>query len=253
MGHTYTNACDKSCNTCGATRTIKHDYKSATCTKAKTCKVCGATSGSKLGHSYKEVVTKATATKNGKIKNVCTRCDYTASKVTTIYKASKISLSKTSYTYDGKVKKPTLTVKDSKGNTISKSNYTVTYATGRKNVGKYKVTVKFKGNYSGTKTLTFKINPAKTTLSSLTAGSKKLTVKWTKKSTQVTGYQIQYSTSKSFKSYKTKNVTSYKKTSLTLTGLKAKTTYYVRVRTYKVVNGKKVYSGWSTIKYKKTK
>ncbi len=251
--HTYTNACDTSCNVCKTTRTIKHDYKSATCTKAKTCKVCGATRGSKLGHSYEKKTTKATLTKNGVIKNVCERCDYVASKTTTIYKASKVSLSKTTYTYDGKVKKPTLTVKDSKGNTISKSNYTVTYASGRKNVGKYKVTVKFKGNYSGTKTLYFKINPAKTTLSSLTAGSKKLTVKWTKKTTQVTGYQIQYSTSKSFKTYKTKNVTSYKTASTSLIGLKAKTTYYVRVRTYKTVNGVKYYSGWSTIKYKKTK
>ncbi len=253
LGHKYTNACDKKCNRCSYTRTIKHDYKAATCTKAKTCKACGATSGSKLGHSYEKKTTKATLTKNGVIKNVCERCDYVAGKTTTIYKASKVSLSKTTYTYDGKVKKPALTVKDSKGNTIAKSNYTVTYATGRKNVGKYKVTIKFKGNYTGTKTLYFKINPSKTTLSSLTAGSKKLTVKWTKKTTQVTGYQIQYSTSKSFSSVKTKTVTKNSTAGVSLTGLKAKTTYYVRVRTYKVVNGAKYYSGWSTIKYKKTK
>ncbi len=251
--HDYTNACDKSCNTCGATRTIKHDYKSATCTKAKTCKVCGATSGSKLGHSYKKVVTKATTTANGKVKNVCTRCNYTASKVTTIYKASSVKLSKTSYTYNGKVVKPTVVVKDSKGNKISSSNYTVTYASGRKNVGTYKVTIKFKGNYTGTKTLTFKVNPAKTTVKSLTAGKKSLKVAITKKATQVTGYQIQYSTTKSFKSYKTKTLSGYKKTSTTLTGLSAKKTYYVRVRTYKIVNGKKVYSAWSTVKSAKTK
>ncbi len=309
----------------------KHTYTAATCTKAKTCKICGATSGSKLGHNYyKKVVTKATTTANGKIKNVCTRCNYTASTTTIIYKASKISLSKTFYTYDGKVKKPTLTVKDSKGNKIASSNYTVTYASGRKNagtykvtvkmkgkytgtktlsfkinpisaskckvslsttsytydgkvkkptvtvknangtklttssytvtyasgrknVGTYKVTIKFKGNYTGTKTLTFKVNPAKTTVKSLTAGKKSLKVAITKKSTQVTGYQIQYSTTKSFKSYKSKTLTSYKTVSTSLTGLKAKTTYYVRVRTYKTVNGVKYYSGWSTIKYKKTK
>ncbi len=165
-----------------------------------------------------------------------------------------ISLSKTTYTYNGKVQKPTVTVKNASGTKLTKgTHYTVTCATGCKNVGVHKVTVKMKGNYSGTKTLTFTINPAGTSVSKLTAGSKKLTVKWTKKTTQVTGYQIQYSTSKSFKSYKTKALTSYKKTSLTLTGLKAKTTYYVRVRTYKTVNGVKYYSGWSTIKYKKTK
>ncbi len=52
LGHKYTNACDTSCNTCKATRKITHNYAAATCTKAKTCKVCGATSGSALGHSY---------------------------------------------------------------------------------------------------------------------------------------------------------------------------------------------------------
>ena len=165
----------------------------------------------------------------------------------------KISLSTTTYTYNGSVRKPAVTVKNHKGTKLNTTHYTVTYASGRKNVGTYKVTVKMKGNYTGTKTLTFKINPAKTSVSSLTAGTKKLTVKWSKKSAQVTGYQIQYSTSKSFKSYTTKTLSGYKKTSLTLTGLSAKKTYYVRVRTYKVVNGKKVYSAWSTVKYKKTK
>ncbi|MBR0447587.1 MAG: fibronectin type III domain-containing protein, partial [Clostridia bacterium] len=162
-------------------------------------------------------------------------------------------LSSTSYTYTGGVKKPTVTVKNANGTKLTTSSYTVTYASGRKNIGTYKVTIKMKGNYTGTKTLTFKIVPAKTTLGTLTAGTKKLTIKWTKKTTQVTGYQIQYSTSKSFKSYKTKTVSGYKTTSTSLTGLKAKTTYYVRVRTYKTVNGVKIYSAWSTIKYKKTK
>ena len=48
-------------------------------------------------------------------------------------------------------------------------------------------------------------------------------------------------------------MSSYKTTSATLSSLKAKTTYYVRVRTYKTVNGVKYYSGWTTVKYLKTK
>ena len=52
LGHSYTNACDTSCNTCGATRSITHSYAAATCTAPKTCTVCGKTSGSALGHSY---------------------------------------------------------------------------------------------------------------------------------------------------------------------------------------------------------
>jgi len=226
-GHTYTNKCDKTCNKCSYNRTISH--------------------------SYKTTVTKATLTKNGKIEKKCSVCGYVASSSSTIRRIYSVKLSYTSYTYNGSIRKPTVTVKDSAGKTISSGNYTVTYASGRKYVGKYKVTVTFKGNYSGTKTLYFTINPAKTTVSSLTAGSKKLTVNIAKKTSQVTGYQIQYSTSKKFSSYKTKTVTSYKTTKATLSSLKAKTTYYVRVRTYKTVNGTKYYSGWSSYKYKKTK
>ena len=177
-----------------------------------------------------------------------------ASKYTTIRRINSVKLSATTYTYNGKVKTPTVTVKDTAGNKLVKNtDYTVKYATGRKNVGKYKVTVTFKGKYSGTKTLSFTIKPVKTTVSKLTAGKKSLKVNITKKSTQVTGYQVQYSTSKTFKSAKIKTISSYKTTSTTLKSLSAKKTYYVRVRTYKTVNGTKYYSGWSTYKYTKTK
>lgn len=50
--HVYTNACDETCNVCRMTRPISHNYAAATCTKPKTCKICGATSGSALGHKY---------------------------------------------------------------------------------------------------------------------------------------------------------------------------------------------------------
>ncbi len=263
------------CTTCKATKTETiakkaHSYSNATCTKAKTCKACGVTTGKALGHKYTNacdtscntckatrkithkyvtVTKKATATANGYTVKRCSVCKKETGK-TTIYKVGKVTLSKTTYVYNGKAQKPTVTIKDSKGKTIASSNYTVTYASGRKNVGTYKVTVKMKGNYTGTKVLTFKINPVKTTVSKVTAGTKKLTVAITKKTTQVTGYEVQYATNKNFKSAKSKVLT---KTSLSLTGLKAKTTYYVRVRTYKIVNGKKVYSAWSTVKSVKTK
>lgn len=168
----------------------------------------------------------------------------------------KLTLSSTSYTYNGKVKTPTVSVKNHKGTKLIKgTHYTISYAKGRKNVGTYKVTVKMKGNYSGTKTLTFKINPKKTSVSKLTAAKRSLKVSIKKQSKQVSGYQVQYSTSKKFteSTTKAKTVKSYKTTSLTLKSLKAKKTYYVRVRTYKTVNGKKYYSGWSSYKSKKTK
>ena len=245
--------------------TINHTYnagvvtKKATCketgVKTYTCTVCNATKTqaiAKMAHSYKTTTTKATTSKNGKIVKKCSTCGASGG-TTTIYAAKTVKLSATSYTYNGKVKEPTVTVKDSKGKKLkNKVDYTVTYASGRKNVGTYKVTIKFKGRYKGSKTLTFKINPVKTS-AKLTAAKKALTVSISKKSTQVTGYQIQYATNKKFSKAKTTTVKSYKTTKVTLKKLSAKKTYYVRVRTYKTVNGKKYYSGWSTVKHKKTK
>lgn len=77
--------------------------------------------------------------------------------------------------------------------------------------------------------------------------SRKMTVKW-KKNTKATGYQIQYSTSSSFKSYKSKTVTGKSNISKVITGLTKGKTYYVRVRSYKTYNGKKYFSTWSAKK-----
>ena len=208
--------------------------------------------GSKT-HKYKTTaLTKATLSKNGSVTKKCAVCGKTSK--STIKYAKTFKLSATSYTYNGKVKTPIVTVKDSAGNKLKKNvDYTLSSSSGRKNVGTYKVTIKMKGKYSGTKTLTFKINPVKTSVYKLTAGKKSITVNISKKSTQVSGYQVQYSTSKKFTSAKTKTISSYKTTKYTLKSLSAKKTYYVRVRTYKTVSGKKYYSGWSTYKYVKTK
>lgn len=46
---------------------------------------------------------------------------------------------------------------------------------------------------------------------------------------------------------------SAKKASLTVKKLKAKRAYYVQIRTYKTVDGKKLYSSWSKMKKVKTK
>lgn len=216
------------------------------------CTVCGAKKDS-AAHTLKTTTTKATLTANGKKETKCSVCGK-VTKTETIYAAKTIKLSATKYTYDGKVKKPSVTIKDSKGNAIASTNYTVTYPSGRKNVGKYTVKVTFKGNYSGSKNLTFTINPPKTSISKLTAGKKAFTVKWTKKTTQVTGYEIQYSTSSTFaKGNKTIKVTSAKTVSKTISKLTGGKKYYVRIRTYKTVNKVKYYSDWSAKKSVTTK
>ena len=64
----------------------------------------------------------------------------------------------------------------------------------------------------------------------------------------MTGYQIRYSKYKSFSKYYTSTVKGYKNYVKTIKPLTSKKRYYVKVRTYKVVNGVKYYSGWSTVR-----
>ena len=122
-----------------------------------------------------------------------------------------------------------------------------------KKVGKYKVTIKLKGNYSGTLTAYFTIVPKESKVEKLTAAKKSLKVRLTKVSSQATGYEIQYSTSKDFSNAKTKTITSNSTVKTTLSSLSSGKTYYVRVRTYKTVNDVKYYSAWSASKNVKTK
>ena len=277
---------DNVCDTCGYYKTVPHTHnltlvaaKAATCTEGGKeayykCEGCGkfyedvlgtkeitdlASWGNiaKIAHTTKQTVTKATPTANGKIVNYCSVCKKTLS-TTVIPKASSIKLKATSLTYNGKVRTPKVIVKDRTGKTLVKNtDYTVSYAKGRKYVGKYAVKITFKGKYSGTKTLYFTIKPKATSISSLKAGSKKFTVKWKKQAIQTTGYQVQYSASSKFSKAKTVTVGKNTTVSKKISKLSGKKKYYVRVRTYKTVkiNGKsiRIYSGWSKAKTVTTK
>ena len=155
-------------------------------------------------------------------------------------------------TYSGAVRKPTITVKDPAGKVISSKYYTVTWKN-NKNVGTASATVTFKGIYMGTIQKTFKILPKATALSGVSALSKGFKVNWKAQTSQTTGYQVQYSVNKNFKSPVTKTVTSYKTRTLTVKKLSAGKRYYVRIRTYRTVSGQKYYSAWSTAKAVTTK
>ncbi len=223
----------------------------------RVCKNCNATETSRVigigKHTYKTVVTKAaTLSSNGKTAVKCSDCGVVDS-TSTVYSPKTISLSATSYVYNGKVKTPSVTVKDSKGKTLKKdTDYTVKYASGRKSTGKYSVTITFKGKYSGKKTLYFTIAPANVTLSKVTAGSKSATVTW-KTTTGASGYQVMYSISSGFKSAKTATVSGSSSKKTTIKKLTKGKKYYFKVRAYKTVDGKKVYSSWSSVKSVKIK
>ena len=242
---------------CKHTGTEVRNQKAATCTTAgytgdtycKTCnkKLSTGKSIAAKGHSNTTKTQKATASKDGKITTTCTRCG-TTTKTVKIAKVSKIKLSKTKYTYNGKKQTPSVTVKDSKGKELKvNTDYKVKLPSGRKNVGTYEVKITFKGSkYSGSKTLSYTINPKSTKLSKVSAKKKGFEAKWKKQSTQTKGYQIQYSTDSKFKSgNKTVTVNKNSTTKKTISKLKAKKKYYVRIRTYKTVGKQKYYSDWS--------
>ena len=111
------------------------------------------------------------------------------------------------------------------------------------------------GNYeAAAKVITVAVNPKGTSLRKLkNSSSKKLTATW-KKNADITGYQIQYSTDSKFSSgVKTKTISKKKTVKLTLKSLNKGKKYYVRIRTYKKVGGKKYYSAWSKAKSVKIK
>ena len=264
------------CKKCGETKDEQvipatgHDFtewetiEETSCTKEgitqRRCKICGFTETKKLDKKAHEWGTEytvdqpATFAADGSKSIHCKNCE-TISEAIAIPRINSVKISATAYTYSGGVKTPSVTVKDANGNALhNKTDYIVQYASGRKNVGTYKVIVTLKDNYSGKKTLSFTINPKGTTISSLSKTKKAFTAKWKKQSAQTSGYQLLYSTNSKFKSRnKYVTVSSYKTTSKTIKKLAAKKKYYVKIRTYKSVSGKKYYSGWSAAKTVVTK
>ena len=106
---------------------------------------------------------------------------------------------------------------------------------------------------STTQATTTVSKPKSTKIKKATGSKKAVALTWAKVS-GVKGYEVQVATDKKFKkNKKTITIKKQKTTKTTVKKLKAKKKYYVRIRTYKVSNGKKVYSSWSKIKTVKTK
>ncbi len=280
-GHKYTKATQNpTCTVKGAITytcsVCKHSYKEeipaaghkytktttkATCTAKGaiicTCTVCRHRYTEKVlpaaGHKYVTTKVAATMKKNGTITTTCKVCKKKSQ--TVIYAPRTVALSKTESIYTGKQQKPKVTVKNQKGKKLKKGrDYTIFYQKNMKKVGMHTVIVKFKGNYRGKKKMYFVINPRGTSLSKATPTEKGFDLKWKKQAKEISGYEVAYSTSNKFTSKSTKVVTAGKgKTSTSVTGLKAKKKYHVRIRTYKKVKGKKYYSDWSKAKSVKTK
>ena len=159
----------------------------------------------------------------------------------------KLTVKVKNVTYNGKAQKPAITVYAGKKK-LSSKYYTVSYKN-NKNVGYGTVVVKGKGSYgkySGT--AAFKINLKKTKLSSAKSTKRKtFTIIW-KKTGGNSGWQVQYSLNKKFRSgVRTVNLKS-RNTKLAVRNLKNRKKYYVRVRSYKKVGKQTWYSRWSSVK-----
>lgn len=211
-------------------------------------------------HNYTNVFAKAVADDdresrlNGYSKFVCTLCgDEYVSK--NIYAPSTVKLSASKFTFSPYGIYPSVAVYDSVGNLISPSEYTVTYDDNFK-TGKAWVYVDFVGNnYKGELTSSFIIIPSKPTPTSLKSKkSKQITYYWNK-DINASGYEIQYSTSSSFSKSKTKSCIISKNStkSKTFSSLQKKKKYYVRMRSYKTIDGKRQFTSWSKKLSVKTK
>lgn len=145
-------------------------------------------------------------------------------------------------TYSGKAKTPDVKIKDGNYTLKKDTDYTLTYKN-NKNIGKATVTITGKGKYSGTKTVTFKIVPKKTTLT-VKKTDEKYTFSWGKVS-DADKYQIYYSTDG--KNYKKLANVSGKKTSYSTKKLDESKTYSFKIRSFKKVDGKTYYSKYSKV------
>lgn len=162
---------------------------------------------------------------------------------------SKVKIAKiANQKYTGKALTPSLKVTNGTTSLHVNRDYKVKFSSNKK-PGKAKVVITGMGNYTGSKTVYFYIAPAKAQLVSVTStGAKSMKLKW-KKDTKATGYEIYYATKSNFakKSRKVVTISKSKTSSKTIKRLASGKTYYVKIRSYKKVGSKKIYSDWSNV------
>lgn len=152
------------------------------------------------------------------------------------------TLSQTNYIYDGKGHSPTLTIKNKYGKTLVENkdyyylDYGYSYYSAPEETGAHSIVVTLLGEYSGTKTLRYYIRPTAPKINNIAARKGGFTVTWNKYDMEkygwIDGFEVQYSTSKDFKSAKTIKMANRKNYAKKVTGLKTGKKYYVRVRAY---------------------
>ena len=148
--------------------------------------------------------------------------------------------------YTGKPIRPDVMVTDGGKFLLPEHDYTVSYSSNTK-IGVGKMIISFMGNYQGTITKTFTIYPAKQEIQSLQTRYKGFFIDFAQKGS-ATGYELQYSTRSDFAGAKTLIISSNKTDKKTVSKLTAGKKYYVRVRSYTIVSGKRYNGAWSDTK-----
>lgn len=230
----------------GGTYTYNGTYRTIYVTVPSGCEVLYSKNGVDYSSSKPSYKNAGTYTIYYKIKKV----NYNTIDGSVVLKINPINISNMTgtlaadlYTYTGYYIKPGVTLKTST-RTIYSGNYNVIY-TNNKNPGIGTVTIKGKGNYTGTVTKTFKIKP-NTTYVTTVSGNKYATIKWSNVAGD-SGYQIYMSTSKTgtYTRVATVSASTY---SFTKKGLSSGRTYYFKVRAYKRVGTTVIYGGFSSVK-----
>lgn len=200
---------------------------------------------------------KVVGRKAGQVTVTASCQGFKASKTVTVFDNSlanaKVSISGKTYTYNGKALKPDMTVTLGSKTLVKGTDYKVTYS-GNKAPGKAKLRVTGIGKYTDSTVCYFKIRPAQQKILrySLPAAGR-IKVRW-KTDTLSDGFQVICASDASFKvNKKTVFVKGGSKSAKTLTGLKSKRNYYIKVRAYKTVDGSKLYGKCSPTRKIKTR
>lgn len=219
--------------------------------KKATCEKTGLTEGNhctrcdfkteqkvlrKRPHSFKKSIKKASFSSDGEITEKCVSCGFKSKKLIVVPMIDSAVLSKTKFIYNGKSRTPVFIVKDRNGKKLNgKTDYTVTYYNNKK-VGKATAKITFKGNYSGSKTLSFRILPAAPKSLSAVQTSSVIKAKWSR-CVGASGYKVYlYKNGKCSKTIDTQN------TSAVFGNIKSDANYKVVVKAYTMIGKSKAIS-----------
>ena len=244
LDHKFTKYVPNNDATCqaGGTKTAKCDYG---CGSTDTVENADDPQKEHTSSGKWEVSTKATDKADGKLADKCIECGQIIDSKR-IPQIKNVKLAYTSCTYNGTAKKPGVTVYDVDGNTLNKTDYSVSYKNNTAS-GTAGVTVTFKGNYAGRITATFVIYPKAVSIKTAQSTAKGVKLTWNR-AANGTGYIVYRSVNgSSFRRYKTIN--SLSTISMVDGGAKKSGTKYAyKIYAYKSVNGKVYNSAASAVK-----